>query len=173
MKLTMYSKISGLLLLAGFLVAPLGAADMRASMTANLTGAQKKFVSLAEAIPASKYNWRPAAGVRSVSEILMHVATVNYFFAGRFGVKPPADFRHDWEKTVTAKAEVIAKLKASFEQIERALRGADLSQTVKLHGGRETTVGKLALHAVSHAHEHLGQLIAYARMNGVVPPWSK
>lgn len=130
---------------------------------ANLKGVQEKVVALAEAIPADKYSWRPADGVRSVSEALMHIAAAHYFFARSFGVEAPADVR-DWEKTVTTKADVITKLKASFDAITGALAKADMSQQSSLNA---------AMGAISHGHEHMGQMIAYARSNGVVPPWSR
>lgn len=172
MRNTFSFKISGLLAVAAFLVAPALAGDMTASIIANISGVGKKLVSLAEAIPAEKYEWRPAEGVRSVSETFMHIASTNYFFGGRFGKQPPEGIR-GWEKSVTAKADVVAKLKASFAFVEEALKGADLSKPIKLYGGKEGTLGDMALMAVAHAHEHLGQLIAYARFNKIVPPWSK
>ena len=172
MKKTVLLKIPSLLALAAFLVTPALAGDMLESMIANLSGAGGKLVSLAEAIPADKYGWRPAEGVRSVSETLMHVAGANFMFGARFGKKPPEGTR-GLEKSVTDKAEVVAKLKESFAFVKEALAGADLSKPTKLFGGREGTLGDMALMAVSHAHEHLGQLIAYARSNNVTPPWSK
>ena len=129
----------------------------------NLKGVQEKVVSLAEAIPADKYGWRPSAGVRSVSEVFMHVASANYFYGRNFGVEAPAGLR-DWEKTVTTKADVITKLKASFDALAAGMAKADLSQADKANA---------ALTIITHGHEHLGQMIAYARSNGVVPPWSK
>jgi uncharacterized damage-inducible protein DinB len=130
----------------------------------NLKGVQDKFLSLAEAIPADKYGWRPGEGVRSVSEVFMHIASSNYALGGRLGgPQAPADAR-EWEKTVTAKADVIAKMKESFAALSGTLGSADLNQG---------NAARTALMVVSHAHEHLGQMIAYARANGVVPPWSQ
>lgn len=163
------------LLLLGIVVAPATAqaADANELMLSSIKDAQDKLLQLAEAMPADKFSWKPAEGVRSVSEAFMHVAAANYFFGGRMtGTKPPAEVR-GLEKDVTAKADVITKLKESFERVNAGIEKADMSATTKLFGGREGTMGDLAMIAVSHAHEHLGQLIAYARSNGVAPPWSR
>ena len=154
------------------MVAPALAGDMTESIIANISDAEQKLVSLAEAIPADQYGWRPADGVRTVSEAFMHVAGANYYFGGRFGKQPP-EGAGELEKTVTEKAEVVAKLKESFAHIKGSLAGADLTKETKLFGGKMGTTGDLALAAVGHIHEHLGQLIAYARSIGVTPPWSK
>lgn len=169
---TAFSKISGLLLLAVFLAAPLGAGEIGESMAANLAGVGDKAAQLAEAIPGDKYGWSPSEGVRTVSEAMMHIATANYFFAMRMGGGKPPEGMREWEKTVTEKADVAAKLKGSFEAVTSALKGADMSQATKLFGGKEGTIADMALIAVGHGHEHLGQLIAYARANQIKPPWS-
>ena len=136
---------------------------------------ENKLVQLAEAIPADKYSWRPAQGVRSFSEVYMHVAGANYFMAGPVGVKPPAGFGFNSEKTVTEKAKVIQALRASCEQVRQAvmkLSDSDLNKAATAEG-QQTTIEGVLFTLSGHTHEHLGQLIAYARMNGVVPPWSK
>ena len=145
----------------------------RAEFLADLDDVSKKIVELAEAMPASKYNWRPAPGVRSVSEVYMHVAGGNYFLATFAGAKPPSYDTNTLEK-ITDKARVIEELKKSFEYLRMvAIHGtdADLEKPVKMFGNETTHRGAL-MSALNHLHEHLGQSIAYARMNGVVPPWS-
>jgi uncharacterized damage-inducible protein DinB len=135
----------------------------------------QQLIALAEATPAEKFAWRPAAGVRSNSEVYMHIVITNYYLLGVGGVKPPADFNENLEKTVTTKPEVIAWLKRSLEFIKTAHAAAspkDLQRPVKLFK-RDTTVEAIYLRIVIHANEHMGQLIAYARMTGVVPPWAK
>lgn len=142
-------------------------------MAANIEGVEGKLVQLAEAIPQAKYDWAPSEGVRSVSQVFMHIASANHFFASRMGGdKPPADSR-EWEKTTATQEDAVMKLKASFAVIKDAVKTADLSKATKLFGGRDGTVGDFGLIAVGHCHEHLGQLIAYARSNGVTPPWSE
>ena len=145
----------------------------RAEFLADFDDVSKKILELAEAMPASKYNWRPGPGVRSVSEVYMHIAGGNYFLATFAGAKPPSYDTRNLEK-ISDKARVIEELKKSFEYLRMvAIQGtdADLEKPIKMFGNDTTHRGAL-MTALNHLHEHLGQSIAYARMNGVVPPWS-
>jgi uncharacterized damage-inducible protein DinB len=143
-----------------------------AEVVANIDEVQEKLLDLAESIPADKYGWRPAAGVRSVSEVFMHVAGGNYFLCTFVGAEAPK-MSGDAEKTVTRKADVIAELRRSFDHVRAAVNATrDLERPVKMFGNQTTNRGVL-LTIVSHLHEHLGQSFAYARMIGVVPPWSR
>lgn len=145
----------------------------RGEFLANLDEVQDKIMSLAEATPAEKFGWRPAAGVRSISEVYMHIAGGNYFLCTFLGVDPPAGMDQDLEKHVTRKAEVLAELKKSFEHLRAAASAnGDLEKPVKMFGTPTTHRG-VFLTILSHLHEHLGQSVAYARMNGIVPPWSR
>ena len=134
-----------------------------------------QLIALAEATPAEKFAWRPAPGVRSTSEVYMHIVMANFFLLSVTGPKMPADLKEDAEKTVTAKADVIAWLKRSLE----AVRVAHLAETpqhlaLRVHiADRDATVDGMYLRIIVHANEHMGQLVAYARMTGIVPPWSK
>jgi uncharacterized damage-inducible protein DinB len=136
----------------------------------------RQLVALAEAIPAEKYAWRPAPGVRSTSEVLMHIALTNFYLLSVTGPEMPADMKSaDMEKTVTAKAEVIDWLKRSLNAVKSAragLKPADLQRKIRI-GDRDATVDGMYLRIIIHANEHMGQLVAYARMNGIVPPWSE
>ena len=136
----------------------------------------RQLVALAEAIPAEKFAWRPGPGVRSTSEVLMHIALANFYLLSVTGPKMPAGIESpNMEKTVTAKAEVISWLKRSLEAVKSARAGvksADFARKVKI-GSREATVDGMYLRIIIHANEHMGQLVAYARMNGIVPPWSE
>jgi len=144
----------------------------RAEFFANLDEVQEKIVDLANATPPEKFGWRPSKEVRSVSEVYMHIAGGNYFLATFLGVPAPK-MNGDIEKTVTTKAEVIAELKKSFDHLRNAANSVtDLEKPVKMLGNTTTHRGVL-MTMLSHLHEHLGQSIAYARMNGVVPPWSR
>ena len=79
----------------------------------------------------------------------------------------------DIEKVITKKADVIAELKRSFEHLRNAVNAtSDLEKPVKMFGTQTTHRGVLVT-VLSHLHEHLGQSVAYARINGVVPPWSR
>ncbi|HZD76909.1 MAG TPA: DinB family protein [Acidobacteriaceae bacterium] len=136
----------------------------------------QQLIALAEAIPADKYSWRPAPGVRSVSEIFIHVAQSNFGLLSVTGPKMPADMASDdLEKTVTKKADVIDRLKRSLAAVKTAraqLKPGDLERKVKIEG-KTVTVDGMYLRIIVHDNEHMGQLVAYARMNGIVPPWSK
>jgi uncharacterized damage-inducible protein DinB len=148
---------------------------VKAEIIGQITGAQEKLMALAEAMPADKYSWRPGAGVRSVGEVFMHVAGGNYFLGTFIGVKPPAglDVRN-LEKDGGDKAKAIDGMKKSFDHILDALAAipeSDLDKPAKIFG-RDSTYREAMLIIATHAHEHLGQSIAYARMNAVVPPWS-
>ena len=135
----------------------------------------QQLIALAEATPAEKFAWRPAAGVRSTSEVYMHIVTANFRLLSFTGPKLPADFKADLEKSVTSKAEVIAWLKRSLEAVKEAragLKPGDLDRKVHVFD-RDATVDGMYLRIIIHDNEHMGQLIAYARMTGVVPPWSK
>ncbi|HZU29531.1 MAG TPA: DinB family protein [Candidatus Angelobacter sp.] len=133
-----------------------------------------QLIALAEAIPAEKFAWRPAAGVRSTSEVYMHIVEANFYLLSVTGPRMPADFKEDTAKTVTAKEDVIKWLKRSLEAVRAAhasVRPADLQRKVKI-ADREATVDGMYLRIIVHANEHMGQLVAYARMTGVVPPWA-
>jgi len=135
-----------------------------------------QLIALAEATPEDKFGWRPAAGVRSTSEVYMHIAIGNFWLLSNTGVKLPSDINInlETEKKVTAKADVIKWLKRSLEAVKNAraqLKPADLQRKVHIVD-RDATVDGIYLRIVIHANEHMGQLIAYARMTGIVPPWS-
>jgi len=135
----------------------------------------QQLIELAETTPAEKFAWRPAPGVRSTNEVYMHIAFANFYLLSTIGQKMPADWKPDTAKTVTAKAEVIGWLKRSLEAVgasHATAKPADLERKVTLFK-RETTADAVYLRLIVHNNEHMGQLIAYARMTGVVPPWSK
>jgi uncharacterized damage-inducible protein DinB len=136
----------------------------------------KRLVDLANAVPADKYGWRPASGVRSVGEVYVHVGVGNVFLPTFMGAKIPDGFSRDMEKTVTEKAKIVDTMTKSFanlKTIATSMSDADLEKKVKIFGGREVTQREVMIIILNHMHEHLGQSIAYARMNGVVPPWSE
>ncbi len=134
-----------------------------------------QLIALAEATPEDKFAWRPAKGVRSTSEVYMHIALANFYLLSVTGPKMPDDLKEDAEKTVSSKADVIKWLKRSLEAVRAAHlaeKPADLQRKVHI-ADRDATVDGLYLRIIVHANEHMGQLIAYARMTGVVPPWSQ
>ena len=143
----------------------------------------RKLVALARAIPADKHGWRPAEGVRSVHEVLLHVASDNYLLPAMLGVPLDPAVGIDmndlstlstYERRPIARDSVIAELERSFEYLAKAMRetpATSLSDTVKFFN-TDMSRQRVWILTTTHLHEHLGQLIAYARANGVVPPWS-
>lgn len=152
---------------------------LRADMVADISSMESKYVALAEAMPASSYGWRPMDDVRSVGEVYCHVAGANFGISQFFGVESPADAdaleqKCDTDDLESLKAGAVAALRASFVHARYAIAAvpdADLDDATKLFG-QDTTKRAAMLLYVTHMHEHLGQSVAYARSNGVVPPWS-
>lgn len=142
---------------------------------------QEHVLALAKAVPEEKYNWRPGPGVRSFKEVFLHIALGNELLLSiSRGAKPEevaAEIERNTagEKEALTKAQVVAKLEASFAAVGQALQNArpnNLAREVKFFDTPTTSRGVLA-YLDAHIGEHLGQAIAYARMNGIVPPWSK
>ena len=143
----------------------------RAEFHAQLDEVEEKIISLAEATAADKFAWRPAGDIRSISEVYMHIAGGNYFLSTFLGAPAPSH-AGDVEKNITRKADVIAELRRSFDHLHKAVdKASDLDKQVKMFG-TTTSQRNVMVTMLTHLHEHLGQSIAYARMNGVVPPWS-
>jgi len=135
----------------------------------------QQLVALAEATPPEKFAWRPAPGVRSTSEVYMHIVFANFYLLSVTGPKMPPDLREGMDKSVTSKAEVIGWLKRSLDAVKQAHlteTPTDLQRKVHIYD-RDATVDGMYLRIIVHANEHMGQLVAYARMTGVVPPWSE
>ena len=145
---------------------------------------KSKLVGLAEAMPEGTYDWRPMQGVRSVADVYKHVISDNYLLSAVAGHEAPEstgivgdNYRTAlaYEARTMSKAEIVDALKASFDHMEAALGAATMESMmgdVSVFGMDMTGRG-LWLLTVTHLHEHLGQSIAYARSNGVVPPWSR
>jgi hypothetical protein len=155
------------------------AAHIRNEYLTDLDTLHSKIVQLARAIPAEKYDWRPAPGVRSVSEAFMHVAGEWYYFTPMsVAAKAPADFGPPREKLpalekITTKDAVIAELDKSWSHCAEQLKGVDPAQLTGKYKPWGMTMDAAAFGMAGDLHEHLGQLIAYARTVGVKPPWSK
>jgi len=151
------------------------ASGFRADFLTQFDDVSKKIVDLAEAVPADKYGWRPAPGVRSISEVYMHIVGGNSYIPSFIGVKPMEGIERGMEKSVTEKARVVDLLKKSMAHARAAVLAtpdADLDKKVKIFGGESSERGVIMIIG-NHLHEHLGQSIAYARSNGIAPPWSK
>jgi uncharacterized damage-inducible protein DinB len=143
----------------------------------NLSYLSGQVTMLAAAIPADKYSWAPEAGVRSVAEVLSHIVSANYFFASKLGGKIPDGVKMETlEKDLKTKEALATELKRSYETIIAAVKSlpdASLSQKVEFPFPGEYTGMSAALIALGHTNEHLGQLIAYSRMNHITPPWNQ
>jgi uncharacterized damage-inducible protein DinB len=154
-----------------------------ADLRADVEEVEKKILDLARAIPEDKYSWRPAAGVRSISEVLVHIAADNYLIPAMIGfpADPATGIKGDdyntalaFEKRTMSKAAAIAEVEKSFAFVKKSMTDtppARLEQAVTVFGSKSTPQ-KVWILGTTHLHEHLGQLIAYARSNGVKPPWS-
>ena len=152
-------------------------AAVKAAFLADIEVMRGKFLGLAEAFPAETYTWRPMEGVRSVSEVLMLIAGEGYAFAPMaLGAETAMTFPEMQALAeITDKAQVIDHLTKGFDYTRDALEGVDpatLGGTRELFGAERTTP-ELVLFVAGDMHEHLGQLIAYARTNRIVPPWSR
>ena len=136
--------------------------------------ASRQLLQLAEATPEDKFAWRPAPGVRSIGEVYMHIAVANHFLLTQAGVPPSVDLTKlgkQPEKSITDKAAVIKFLKESLDAVRAGYHNADRQKKVQLFK-KDVTAGDVFVRILVHNHEHMGQSIAYARMNGITPPWS-
>jgi uncharacterized damage-inducible protein DinB len=156
------------------------ASYLRDRYLADMDTVHAKIMALANAIPADKYSWRPAQGVRSVSEVLMHVASEWLYYGPQsVGAKPPADFGPPrqtlpkLEKDFTQKAQVLEQLAKGWAYYVAQMKAVDASKLTGRYAPWNSTLAEAAFVMTGDQHEHLGQLIAYARSVGVQPPWSK
>jgi len=144
---------------------------------------QGRITQLADAVPQSDYEWRPEKGVRSVSEVYLHIAFSNYMTVSITGGTVPKevgfemDFskEHDWDIQTTDKTIILEKVNESFATLKewtKSLTEEDLNREVEAFG-MTMTIRNFMITMIGHTHEHLGQSIAYARTNHVTPPWSK
>jgi uncharacterized damage-inducible protein DinB len=154
---------------------------LRRTYLGELDSLQSKFLQLAEAIPADKYSWRPAPGVRSIGEVFMHVASEYYVYSPMAYSATPSPVvgrGHDaFQKfeAMSTKPDVLKHLKEGFAYNKQVVGGVDSTSLAGTHKmfGHDFTTMETSFIMAGDLHEHLGQLIAYARMNGVKPPWSK
>jgi uncharacterized damage-inducible protein DinB len=142
-----------------------------------ITFAANRVSELAEAFPDDKYSWAPQEGVRSVAGVIGHVISANYFFGSKLGGTVPEGVNPmTIEQDLTTKAELTEALKNSTDFVLAAIKNVDdsaLGDKVEFPFPGEYTTMTAILIAQGHCNEHLGQLIAYARSNGITPPWSE
>jgi uncharacterized damage-inducible protein DinB len=163
--------------------APLTAQGYMGEMHRDVNEAQKKMIDLAKAMPEATYNWRPSPEARSVGEVFLHVASDNYLIPIAMGKPAPAatgitsDFStaQTFEKRKLGKDQIVAELEASYAHLHQGMAlttDANSGEMIKFFG-QDWTRSRAMVLTVTHLHEHLGQAIAYARSNNIVPPWSK
>ena len=180
-----------LALLLAVSIIPVTAQDMvsqapsaNAEVIGLIDSADEKVTALAGAMNDDQWAWRPTEGVRSTSEVFMHIALANYMMPSMMGAMPPEDFPvtmgpegpvgMDAYEATTGRETVMAALDGSFDHVRAALSGisADRMDEEIDFFGNTMTVRGFCIMVATHMHEHLGQLIAYARMNEVLPPWT-
>jgi len=149
---------------------------LRQEVIASMMDAGQKVMELAEAIPEKKLMWRPGKTVRSANEVFLHVVGANYMIPGLLGAQSGKTMEElmALEKSTPGKAKLHEMLKESYDVASKAIAGvsdADMEVQVDFFGNKMTKRAVMMLLA-AHSHEHLGQAIAYARVNGVVPPWT-
>jgi uncharacterized damage-inducible protein DinB len=171
-------KYFALVFFALILVTPsFGQGQFQKESAGSLAFVSGHVMQLAAAIPAEKYSYSPQSGVRSVAEVCAHIVSANYFFASKLGAKVPADVNMETiEKDLKTKDAIAKELTRSYNLIIETIKNtkdATLSNKVVFPFPGEYTSMTAILIALSHSNEHLGQLIAYARMNGITPPWSE
>ena len=176
----MYRVIFALLLVTVFSVPARAQAKgdhpMRGELMAHFESSMSKVIALADAMPAESYAWKPSAEAMPVGHVYAHIAHYNFMYpANSMGIAPPGTIRLDTLEAMRSKAQIVALLRQSTEHVRRtlsAMPAAELEKSTTLYG---RTVPKWAvmLQLVTHMNEHLGQSIAYARSNNIVPPWSR
>ena len=149
--------------------------DLKAQALLDLEGVNKKCVDLAEALPSDKLTWRPSADTRSFAEVFLHVAGERYGILSLMGATPPAGFKAGaLEKSTTERGRIVEELNQSWDFANKTISGMSNADFAKLLPklGPQANEGDVVYILVADAHEHLGQLVAYARQNGIVPPWT-
>ena len=167
-------------LAAAFAVVPATAQgvsiEIRDEMLGQFANSSFKMTALSEAVPADLYEWAPAEGLMTVATVYAHIARYNFMYlSDNLGI--PAPDGVDWEnlETLTDKTRIVDALKLSIEHVNEQvgkMTDADLTATTELYG-REVPGWAVLTQLVAHMNEHVGQSVAYARMNGVAPPWSR
>ncbi|MEX2400682.1 MAG: DinB family protein [Rhodothermales bacterium] len=150
--------------------------SFKAEFMGQFNASAEKLVSLAEAMPADAYDWQPMEGVATVAGAYMHVARYNYYYPETsLGIDTPAGVHLDTFESTEDKASVVAQLRRSMDHVRSAVEAIpeeEFEAPTELYG-RTVTKRAVLLQLITHMNEHLGQQIAYARSNRVVPPWSQ
>jgi hypothetical protein len=165
---------------------------VRQEILNSFDSAAKRCLALAKYVPQDKLSWRPMPGVRSFGEVFVHMAGSSLLFGSYAGLEIPEGPAHELatvymkrgfempeifasEAAIKERSKIVAIMEQSFQQVRdrvRAMPDSDLDNTVDFFGRPITIRGVLIL-MDEHLGEHLGQAIAYARVNHIVPPWSQ
>jgi hypothetical protein len=146
----------------------------------DIDGLRKKFMALAKAVPADKLVWRPMEGTRSFHEVFAHVAAEGNTETAMFGRPLPAGSLADFDAEEArlkklGDDKLIVVMDQAMQSLSTTLAGlsrATINTPIKYYG--QSTLPRVATtYTLNDLHEHLGQLVAYARMNSIVPPWSR
>lgn len=159
------------------------ASTLIADLLGDVEQVESKMVGLARAIPPNRYGWKPAANVRTVAQVLKHVAADNYLLPAALGNTPDPSTGikgDDYQTAVAYEAvdmspeQIIGELERSFTFLKTSLQNAStdrMGDTLALFGS-QFTAQQVWIMTTTHVHEHLGQMIAYARSMGIAPPWA-
>lgn len=179
-----FATVAGVLLMVASSAHAQAREGVMGDLLKDISEVESKVVGLAKAMPEAAYGWRPTAGVRSTGEVFAHIASDNYFLPAAMGIAAPAetsingkDFKTAaaFEKRPLTRDQIIAELTKSFTFLKAAMTSmsdSQLAAPLEVFGQKSTNRG-MWITTATHLHEHLGQLIAYARSNKVTPPWSK
>jgi hypothetical protein len=146
----------------------------------DIDGLRKKFMALAKAVPADKLAWRPMEGTRSFREVFAHIAAEGNTETAMFGRPLPAGSLADFDPeearlSQLTDGQLIAAMDQAMQSLSTTLGGlsrATINTPIRYYG-QSTLPRVAATYTLNDLHEHLGQLVAYARMNSIVPPWSR
>jgi uncharacterized damage-inducible protein DinB len=135
----------------------------------------RKVISLAEAVPQDLYAWSPGEGVMPVSQVFMHIARYNYMYLETsLGIPAPNDLDQDALESISDKTRVRTLLQRSVDHVREhvgAMTDEEVAGSTVLYG-RNVAGWAVLFQLLAHMNEHVGQSVSYARMNGIVPPWS-
>ena len=175
--------------LAGFVTTPLTAQAVsnsaefeawRKVQMDDIDGLREKFLALAKAVPAGKLGWRPMGGTRSFHDVFAHIAAEGNTETAMFGGKPPANSLADFDAEEARLGKLpddrlIAAMDKAMQSLSATLAGLSLDtmNTPITYYGQPTLPRVATTYTLNDLHEHLGQVVSYARMNQIVPPWSK
>jgi len=152
-----------------------------ADILLSFSDSEKKVIALAKAVPEEKYAWRPGPGVRSFSEVFVHIASANQLLLklasstlSHEELDKATEEQSKIEKQQLTKEQILKMLTETFAAVRKSLETATAAALARDADffGTATTRRAIYVSLDVHIGEHLGQAIAYARMNGIVPPWS-